>query len=299
MKRILSTILLTIVSTIAFAQDGHITYTDVSNPKSYGRDVLVRTDHANLDTLTSVYAGSFAYDTLNNVLVYYDGTSWVDVVSGGGTLDAAYDYSGAGLGRTITSDAGAVEIIAANTDSALNVEGYSSLSNTDVNDNALFFGIQPDDEPLTYFAVYQGDDGTLTGIKLDKDGPQQLYNGASGNVAHGGALSDGFKIGASGASTWGKFWIEYDQPTLVRNELISDPLQNSEIRTYYDHVEIDALNTEIQGSLEVVTTTGAFTPPILTTTERNALTPTSGMMIYNSTTSKHQGYDGTIWNDLY
>ena len=299
MKRITFILLLLASSFSTYAQDGHITYTDVSNSKNYGRDVLVRTDHANLDTLTSVYAGSFAYDTLNNVLVYYDGSSWVDVVSGGGTLDAAYDYGGAGLGRTITADAGAVEILADNTYSALEVSGYSSLSNTDISNNSMFFGIQADDEPLTYFAVYQGDDGTLTGMKLDKDGPQQLYNGASGNVAHGGALSDGFKIGASGASTWGKFWIEYDQPTLVRNELLSDPLQNSEIRTYYDHVEIDALNTEIQGSLEVVTTTGAFTPPILTTTERNALTATAGMMIYNSTTSKHQGYDGSSWNDLY
>jgi hypothetical protein len=63
MKRILSTILLTIVSTIAFAQDGHITYTDQSNSKNFGRDVLVRSDAANLDTLTSVYAGSIAYDT--------------------------------------------------------------------------------------------------------------------------------------------------------------------------------------------------------------------------------------------
>lgn len=28
-------------------------------------------------------------------------------------------------------------------------------------------------------------------------------------------------------------------------------------------------------------------------------TPTAGMIVYNTTTNKHQGYDGTIWNDLY
>ncbi|MBS7785919.1 tail fiber domain-containing protein [Flavobacterium sp. CYK-55] len=42
---------------------------------------------------------------------YFDGTTWVAVKSGnGGTLDQAYDFGGAGLGKTITADAGAVTI---------------------------------------------------------------------------------------------------------------------------------------------------------------------------------------------
>jgi hypothetical protein len=36
-----------------------------------------------------------------------------------------------------------------------------------------------------------------------------------------------------------------------------------------------------------------------TTTERNALSPTAGTLIFNETTSKFQGYDGTTWNDLH
>jgi hypothetical protein len=41
-------------------------------------------------------------------------------------------------------------------------------------------------------------------------------------------------------------------------------------------------------------------PPILTTTQRNALTGVvAGAMIYNSTTNKHQGYNGSTWNDFY
>ena len=35
-----------------------------------------------------------------------------------------------------------------------------------------------------------------------------------------------------------------------------------------------------------------------TTTERDALTSAAGDMIYNSTTSKVQFYDGSAWNDL-
>jgi len=34
------------------------------------------------------------------------------------------------------------------------------------------------------------------------------------------------------------------------------------------------------------------------TTERNALTSSAGDVIYNTTDSKVQFYDGTSWNDL-
>lgn len=37
----------------------------------------------------------------------------------------------------------------------------------------------------------------------------------------------------------------------------------------------------------------------ITTTERNALTSQAGDIIYNTTDNKHQGYDGTAWNNLY
>lgn len=35
------------------------------------------------------------------------------------------------------------------------------------------------------------------------------------------------------------------------------------------------------------------------TAERPDATQNEGMIIYNSTTSKHQGSDGSTWNDLY
>ena len=37
----------------------------------------------------------------------------------------------------------------------------------------------------------------------------------------------------------------------------------------------------------------------ITTTQRNALTASAGMLIYNSTTNKLQCYNGTSWNDLF
>jgi len=46
--------------------------------------------------------------------------------------------------------------------------------------------------------------------------------------------------------------------------------------------------------------TGAVQLASMTTTQRDAISsPTAGMMIYNTTVNKHQGYNGTTWNDFY
>ena len=53
-------------------------------------------------------------------------------------------------------------------------------------------------------------------------------------------------------------------------------------------------------TLDVQGTTGGFLPPRLTTTQRDAIaSPAAGLVIYNTTTNKHQGYNGTTWNDFY
>lgn len=49
-------------------------------------------------------------------------------------------------------------------------------------------------------------------------------------------------------------------------------------------------------------TSSYFLPPILTTAQRGAVGMAgtiAGAIIYNSSTNKHQGYNGTTWNDLY
>ena len=51
-------------------------------------------------------------------------------------------------------------------------------------------------------------------------------------------------------------------------------------------------------ALEVKGTDGACLPPILTTTQRDALTASAGMLIFNSTTQQFEGYNGTLWNGL-
>jgi len=58
------------------------------------------------------------------------------------------------------------------------------------------------------------------------------------------------------------------------------------------------LNASAQ--LQVQSTTKGFLPPRMTTAERDAISsPAAGLIIYNTSTNKHQGYNGTTWNDFY
>ena len=50
------------------------------------------------------------YNTTNARFEFFNGSAWVPLVVSGGTLDQAYDFGGAGAGRTITADAGAVRV---------------------------------------------------------------------------------------------------------------------------------------------------------------------------------------------
>lgn len=49
---------------------------------------------------------------------------------------------------------------------------------------------------------------------------------------------------------------------------------------------------------ETTTITSSFTLPSLTTAERDALTAVNGMLIYNTSLNKLQGYEGGAWANL-
>jgi len=60
----------------------------------------------------------------------------------------------------------------------------------------------------------------------------------------------------------------------------------------------------VQGSLvcediTATTTTGTLTLPRMTTTQRDALTAAVGMIVYNTTDSKFQGYAASGWVNLH
>jgi len=80
--------------------------------------------------------------------------------------------------------------------------------------------------------------------------------------------------------------IEYN-----RNELVSNHL----VDIYGNRIE-----DFIFGEKKSKRNGGAtLMPPIYTTTEINDLKAIEGMIIFNTTTKKHQGFDGVFWNDFY
>ena len=57
---------------------------------------------------------------------------------------------------------------------------------------------------------------------------------------------------------------------------------------------------ESSAILNVASTTRGFLPPRMTTAQRDLIaTPAAGLLIYNTTTNKFSGYDGTNWNDFH
>ena len=51
--------------------------------------------------------------------------------------------------------------------------------------------------------------------------------------------------------------------------------------------------------LEVKSTTQGFLPPRMTTTQVEAIEPTAGLIVYDTSTNKLQCYDGGSWNNLF
>jgi len=284
--------------------------------------------------------------------------------SGGGTLDQAYDNGGAGLGRTIVADKGAVKIEGADGLLVTGVAGDGADSEWvggGAYDTGMFFnpkkaafragyvhGTQWDDANIGSAStaigvnnIASGDVSTAIGVNNIASGENSTAMGAEttasgenstamggntiasgdqstamgGNTTASGNSSTamGISTTASGnrSTTIGSnttalsfvetvigFWNTAYAPVSTSDWEAADRLFG--IGNGIDEgLESDALVVLKNGKITCPSTTGSFTPNVLTTAERDALTATAGMLIYNSTTDKLQCYDGTIWNDLY
>jgi hypothetical protein len=65
------------------------------------------------------------------------------------------------------------------------------------------------------------------------------------------------------------------------------------------HMAIGAFAIDSSAALQVVSTTRGFLGPVMTTTQRNAMTPTEGVEVYDLTLHKKFCYDGTTWQALW
>jgi hypothetical protein len=56
----------------------------------------------------------------------------------------------------------------------------------------------------------------------------------------------------------------------------------------------------VSALVQMNSTTRGFLPPVMTTTQKNAIaSPASGLVVYDSTTNKLCCYNGSTWNDLF
>jgi len=62
-----------------------------------------------------------------------------------------------------------------------------------------------------------------------------------------------------------------------------------------DCQDIDCRKVTATGEVKCSSTTAPFYPPVVTTTQRNAMTVTQGAIVYNSTTKKLNFHNGTDW----
>lgn len=104
------------INTTGNAPDGSAMLDVVSSNKGVLMPRVALTGTSSASPITSPATGLMVYNTATTGDVtpgyyWWDSSEWVRFGSGGGcTLDQAYDFGGAGAGRTITADNGAVEI---------------------------------------------------------------------------------------------------------------------------------------------------------------------------------------------
>ncbi len=175
---------------------------------SSGNTITINTDDADADPLNEIQSLSLSGNDIS-----ISGGNTITLPGGGGTLDQAYDFGGAGMGRTIDADAGEVSISTAGTNSAgLRVEnsntGVSIITNN-TNAGNTFSPIQSSTNSTSTIAaaVTGNSTGAAWGVAGQVDAAATSESAVYGsnlrtNGGHG-VLGIGFNgvVGQTGQST--------------------------------------------------------------------------------------------------
>ena len=134
--------------------------------------------------VNSPATGLLVYNTSGGALAagfyYWDSGQWVQIGSGGGsctTLDEAYDCGGAGVGNTITADAGAVEV-------TLPITGTSNAAIEAISNKASSWTIGAENTS-TGVAILGDITGTSNQFNAIQGSSYSNYNSGSG-IGSGG-----------------------------------------------------------------------------------------------------------------
>ena len=115
------------------------------------------------------------------------------------------------------------------------------------------------------------------------------------NLIQVNSIGNAFVISANGAVGVKTDIIQYNQIGLdCINTSIASAAIGVGTTSYRAAVDFADAGKTIEGGV------GAFMlVPRVTTIQRNGLTTSTGAVIYNIDANKHQGYNGTTWNDFY
>lgn len=104
------------------------------------------------------------------------------------------------------------------------------------------------------------------------------------------------EVGASDDSWGGKINTDLDSVDTLLDGVIGKSGAATLKHTNVAKLQTTAGGAEVLGRMTVTTTTDGFLGPRLTTVQRDAIsTPPAGLMIYNTTLSSYQVYNGTSW----
>jgi hypothetical protein len=130
---------------------------------------------------------------------------------------------------------------------------------------------------------------TLNGVVQE---PTQAYSVSGTTLTFTGApvTGDRIEVRKLGLVTTIRGLSDSDSDTRIQVEESADD----------DTIRFDAAGTEV---LALENSKSAFSNAVqlasMTTTQRNALTATNGMVIYNTTDNKFQGYANSTWVDFH
>lgn len=259
---------------------------------------LSQWENSNLD-LNALSDVAVTTPSNGQILQYNTSTSkWENVTasSSASTLDQAYDAQSA-VERAITMDDGNVAWYL--DDSAAQFK-IVFTANGEGNDG--FYVLGDDSE---YFRVIRyNDEGQLT-IRVQSDAVRYDLNCTrfivisddgvtitAGSTASYTAASGMTLTSTTGAADIGTFGSGSDLTLRARGISINlNQLGNINLTNF--------TATSIIGALNEVKSDGLlFKAPSYTTTERDALSAQNGMIIYNTTTARIQGYSNGTWQDI-
>jgi len=198
-------------------------------------------------------------------------TKKLTIVSGGSNGILMINTSGAGTGIILSANVNNDD----NKQFWIGDVDYLSSSSGFFNRYGVYGG-------YTWYDVVRGD-----GIAY---GALNLCTNLGGTVAIGGAvgvdLTSGSKLWVNGNVAIG---ANYKNAVAPSNGFLVE-----------GNVGIGTATPNANALLDVSSTTKAFMPPRMTTTQRNAIpSPTAGMVIYNTTTSVLDFHNGSLWDAIY